>query len=139
MRDGESNKGLERGAGESALLFPRSDSRRRRPRWSGSGRVEQLVKEGDRSASVGDPQGAVVEVVAQGVEVGLGERTKVGALGIATAVQPVELFDAALVAGPKRVSDEHGLRAPQRCGDGVVPGKIAAIVEGERTKGLGEE
>ena len=134
----ESNKSFERGAGERALLFPRSDSRRRRPRWFGSGGIEQLVEEGDRSATVRDVEGAAVEMIAQGVEVDLGQWAEVGAFGIAATNQPVELFDTAFVARPIGPGEEDRLRPTQRFGHGGVPGELAAIIERERAKGGSE-
>ena len=78
--------------------------------------------------SIGDVHGATVEMIPQGIEIGLRDGAKVRAFGVSPTDQSVELFHAALVASSIRPGEKHGIWTTQRCSHRGVSGKLAAVV-----------
>jgi len=91
------------------------------------------MDEVDGSAAAGDLQRSDVEMIAQGVEVGGVDLAEVGALGVGSTDQSIELFDAAFVTGPVGPGKEHAAGPVQPGGNlGLgVAGKLPAVVQGE--------
>ncbi len=86
----ESNENLRRGAGEEALLPPRPDWPPKAAGLESCG-AEEIIEEGAGAATAGYFKRGKVEVVAKGVQVGLRDFAEVGAFGVATTDQAVEL------------------------------------------------
>jgi len=89
----------------------------------GSG--SQVMDEVDGSAAAGDFQRGDVEMIAQGVELGTVNFAEVGALGVTSADQSVELFDAPFVTGAVGPGKEHAAGPVQRGGH-----RVAALEAG---------
>ena len=70
-------------------------------------------------------------MIAQGVEFGIVNFVEVGALGVASADQSVELFDATFVTGAVGPGKEHAAGPVQPGGDLGVTGKLPSIIQGE--------
>ena len=85
----------------------------------------------DGSAPAGDFERSDIEMTAQSVQISGVHFTEVGALGVSSSDQSIELFDTAFVTGPVGPGKEHATWSAQRSGDLGVSGKLSAVVQSE--------